>query len=397
MRRSGKSDSLLTLAINSFVHLGDSTFLPYCLGLKGNNLMTAGKYELAYKNYDEALSMCSQLLAKDLQIKIEIALCLQGLGEIQQQQYNYGEALKHFDEALEIEKELQEENPWLFGYPLLSIGEVHQSMGNKPSAIQFFKEALIYFQQLLLTLCEVSIRQEEQGYRRSICKANYQLAQVNYQYNNIDSALVFAQKSLAAAKLLKHAVLLENCNQLLATNSGEPEFALIPLLAEIPNADTSRIGMFGGSRGGMMTYMALTKTNRIKAAAVLAAPTDKFASILDRPSLENPLRNLVKGYEENKEEELTRRSAIKWVGQFPKNVPLLIMHGNADWRVKSSQSLRLALELDKHRVPYRLIIFEGADHGLSEFRSEFYETLEQWFGHYLKKGNVLPNMEYHGN
>jgi len=32
---------------------------------------------------------------------------------------------------------------------------------------------------------------------------------------------------------------------------------LIKVLEDIPNADTSKIGMFGGSRGGMMTYIAL--------------------------------------------------------------------------------------------------------------------------------------------
>ncbi len=154
--------------------------------------------------------------------------------------------------------------------------------------------------------------------------------------------------------------------------------------------------MFGGSRGGMMTYIALTKTNRIKAAAVLGAPSDEYASIKDRPSLENALIELVKGYETNKTKELNKRSAIKWADKFPKDTPLLIMHGNADWRVKSEQSIRLALELDKHRVPYRLMVFEGGDHGLSEFRNEFYQVLTDWFDKYLKQNAPLPNMTYHG-
>lgn len=172
---------------------------------------------------------------------------------------------------------------------------------------------------------------------------------------------------------------------------------LIDVLDELPKADTSRIGMFGGSRGGMMTYLALTKTTRIKAAAVLGAPSDQHASIKDRPSLENSYLELVKDYEQNKTAELDKRSAVKWADKFPKSTPLLIMHGNADWRVKSDQSLRLAIELDKHRVPYRLLIFEGADHGLSEFRKEFYDTLIGWFDKYLKDPVPKPNMAYHGN
>lgn len=172
---------------------------------------------------------------------------------------------------------------------------------------------------------------------------------------------------------------------------------LTEVLNEIPNADTSKIGMFGGSRGGMMTYLALTKTSKIKAAAVLGAPADKYASIADRPSLESSMIELVEGYAENKTQELNKRSAIKWADQFPKNVPLLIMHGNADWRVKSSQSLALALELDKYRVPYKLIIYEGGDHGLSEHRELFFNDLIAWFDVYLKQGAALPNMVFHGN
>ena len=105
---------------------------------------------------------------------------------------------------------------------------------------------------------------------------------------------------------------------------------------------------------------------------------------------------LIDDYQNNKEKELTKRSAIRWVDKFPKNVPILIMHGNSDWRVDSKQSLRLSIELDKHRIPYRLIIFEGGDHGLSEYRKEFYVQLISWFDRYLKNNEKLPSMDYHG-
>ena len=39
---------------------------------------------------------------------------------------------------------------------------------------------------------------------------------------------------------------------------------LIDVVKEIPEADSTRIGMYGWSRGGMMTYLALTKTDKIK-------------------------------------------------------------------------------------------------------------------------------------
>jgi dipeptidyl aminopeptidase/acylaminoacyl peptidase len=172
---------------------------------------------------------------------------------------------------------------------------------------------------------------------------------------------------------------------------------LIPVLSHIEKADTSRIGMYGWSRGGMMTYIALTKTNRIKAAVVGGAVADNFETIRDRPAMEtNVISELVPDYYENKETALEKRSAIKWADKFPKNVPILMLHGNADWRVNADQSLHLALEFQKYRIPYRLIIFEGADHGISEFRNETQNQTISWFDRYLKNGEPLPDMEYHG-
>jgi len=172
---------------------------------------------------------------------------------------------------------------------------------------------------------------------------------------------------------------------------------LIPALSHIEKADTSRIGMYGWSRGGMMTYIALTKTNKIKAAVVGGALSDAYHNIRERPEMESKvLAELIPNYEVDKEAELEKRSAIKWADKFPKNVPILMMHGNADWRVKAEQSLRLALEFEKYRIPYRLIIFEGADHGITEFRDEVHSHTISWFDKYLKNGEPLPDMEYHG-
>ena len=101
-------------------------------------------------------------------------------------------------------------------------------------------------------------------------------------------------------------------------------------------------------------------------------------------------------YSKNKNAELEKRSAIKWVDKFPKNVPILMLHGNSDWRVKPEQSLNLALEFEKHRIPYRLIMFEGGDHGVTEFKKEVNQQVLKWFNSYLRDKKELPNMEYHG-
>lgn len=171
---------------------------------------------------------------------------------------------------------------------------------------------------------------------------------------------------------------------------------LIQVVKEIPEADATNIGMYGWSRGGMMTYLTLPHTNEIKAAVVGGAPADK--TIIDRPNMEtNVYAELIPNYWDNKNEELKKRSAIFFADKLPKDVPLLILHGNADWRVKSIHSLKLAIELDKHRIPYRLKIFEGGDHGLREFSDERDQDVLNWFNRYLKNNEAIPNMELHGN
>ncbi len=51
-------------------------------------------------------------------------------------------------------------------------------------------------------------------------------------------------------------------------------FKLMDVLGEIEESDTTRVGMYGWSRGGMMTYLALAKSNKIKTAIVGGAVSD---------------------------------------------------------------------------------------------------------------------------
>ncbi len=172
---------------------------------------------------------------------------------------------------------------------------------------------------------------------------------------------------------------------------------LIPILEQNPKADASLIGMYGWSRGGMMSYLTLTRTKRIKALVVGGAVSDLFETIADRPDMEtHVIAELVPDYQNNKESALNDRSAIKWVDKFPKNVPILMMHGTADWRVKPEQSMSLALEFQKYKVPYRLIMMEGGDHGLSEFREETNRQTIDWFQRFLKNQEALPDLNPHG-
>jgi dipeptidyl aminopeptidase/acylaminoacyl peptidase len=173
---------------------------------------------------------------------------------------------------------------------------------------------------------------------------------------------------------------------------------LIPILDSIPRADASRIGMWGASRGGLMTYLALARTDRIRAAVVSAGISDSYDTVKRRPGMETGVyAELVPDWKAKRDSALTARSPVRWVDQLPKETVLLLIHGSADWRVHPSQTLNMADSLLEYEHPYRLVIFEGADHGLTEFRGEESRLSRDFLDHYVRDNSPLPNMEPHGD
>lgn len=172
---------------------------------------------------------------------------------------------------------------------------------------------------------------------------------------------------------------------------------LIPALAQVGSADTSRIGIEGTSRVGMMAYLALKRTCRFKAAAVTAGLANAFKNIASRPEMEQyVLSELIPNYEENRDALLKERSAVFWTDQLCKTTPLLVMHGSADWRVLPVESVELVNKLLEHKHPTRFILFEGADHGISEYREERLAAIKRHFDYYVRDRGALPDMEPHG-
>jgi dipeptidyl aminopeptidase/acylaminoacyl peptidase len=172
---------------------------------------------------------------------------------------------------------------------------------------------------------------------------------------------------------------------------------LIPALSQLPNADTSRIGIEGSSRGGMMTYLALKNSCRFKAAVVTSGMANAFKTIAARPEMETKVyAELVPDYNTNKEKELKARSAVFWADEMCKTTPLLIMAGSADRRVQPAEAIELVQKLYEYKHPVRFILYEGADHGIKEFRPENFVETKRHFDYYLRDGKKWPSMEPHG-
>lgn len=172
---------------------------------------------------------------------------------------------------------------------------------------------------------------------------------------------------------------------------------LLPLLDSVPEADATRVGMYGESRGGMMTYLALTKTNRINAAIVLGGTADLFDNSKRRPEMENEVyRAFIPNYATDKETALAARSAVRWPEKLHKNTPILLLHGGADWRVHPHQALTMATQLYETKHPFRFVFFEGGDHGLSEHRQELNRLVKDWLDRYVRDKTPWPSLEPHG-
>lgn len=153
--------------------------------------------------------------------------------------------------------------------------------------------------------------------------------------------------------------------------------ALPALAKELPEADADKLFLFGVSRGGMMAYLALRKGLAVRAAAVHAGMADAVETIQARPEMEDTFRRRVPDYEQRKADALRERSAVAWASEI--TVPLLLLHGTADWRVDVSHAYAVAAKLQAAKREYAVVIFAGDDHGLAKNRDEARRQVLRWF------------------
>jgi dipeptidyl aminopeptidase/acylaminoacyl peptidase len=174
---------------------------------------------------------------------------------------------------------------------------------------------------------------------------------------------------------------------------------LIPLLKSLPDVDPDRIGMFGGSRGGMMAYIALKNDtlsghHDIKAAVTAGGIADLFmwdrerngtlAGVLWLPLIgTTPAQN---------PEPFQERSAVYWPDLI--DAPILLLHGEADTEVSINETLELADLLQKAGKTVDFVTYPGGDHPLSKYHGGEPDALA-WFGYYLGGDGVDRSFAAH--
>lgn len=161
---------------------------------------------------------------------------------------------------------------------------------------------------------------------------------------------------------------------------------LLAAVARLPYVDPDRIGMMGGSRGGMMTYLALKQdaldgTARIKAAVTVGGIADLFAWGQQQGYVVGQVYGPLIGTTPAADPApFEARSAVYWPELI--NAPLLLLHGEADTTVSVQQSRTLAEKLLAAGKTVELRTFPGGDHPLTRFHSGYHDALD-WFARHI--------------
>jgi dipeptidyl aminopeptidase/acylaminoacyl peptidase len=158
--------------------------------------------------------------------------------------------------------------------------------------------------------------------------------------------------------------------------------------------DESRLGVTGGSGGGLLTNWVIVKTKRFKAAVTQRCVSDwasmyyscDFAlfepSWFEKPPFEDPQSYL-------------DRSPVTFAKDI--ETPLMVIHSEDDWRTPIGQGEAMARALHQQRKSAVTVRFPGEGHELSRSgapsrRVQRLQHIGQWFSRYLL-GKTFPEYE----
>ena len=134
--------------------------------------------------------------------------------------------------------------------------------------------------------------------------------------------------------------------------------AAVDAAEQRPDIDASRTAAMGGSFGGYMANWVATQTDRFRAIVTHASlwDLDAFTGTTDaayywEKEWGDPLRE-PKRYEQNSPHRYA--DAIR--------TPMLVIHGDKDYRVPIGEALRLWYDLQKRGIPSKFLYFPDENH-----------------------------------
>ncbi|EHS55887.1 S9 family peptidase [Paenibacillus sp. Aloe-11] len=153
--------------------------------------------------------------------------------------------------------------------------------------------------------------------------------------------------------------------------------------------DENRLGVAGGSYGGLMTNWIISHTNRFR-AAVTQRCISNWLSFYGLSDIGISYTEGIVGANPWEDPELLwSKSPLAHVNHI--ETPLLILHGEEDLRCPVGQGDELYTALKRLGKATRLIRYPGSNHSLLKsgkpsLRVDSFEQVIAWFKSYLSKG-----------
>ena len=130
-------------------------------------------------------------------------------------------------------------------------------------------------------------------------------------------------------------------------------------LARLPNVDPARIGIWGGSYGGLLTAQALARNSDLFAAGV------DFHGVHDWAQMARELHGAGWGIDQSLYDEAYKSSPDAAVAKW--RSPVLFIHGDDDRSVPFDQTTDLVGRLREQGVHTETLIFPDEEHGFLRY------------------------------
>src|SRR3954447_25503544 len=143
------------------------------------------------------------------------------------------------------------------------------------------------------------------------------------------------------------------------TLDADDVLAFLDAALEDPRLDADRVGIMGGSYGGYLTTLLLTRTTRFTAAISERAFLDPV-SFVGSSDIGWFFPDQYLGTDP---ERIAAQSPMAAVDRI--ETPTLVIHSEEDWRCPVEQGQRLYVALKRRGVPTELLLFPGEGHELS--------------------------------
>jgi dipeptidyl aminopeptidase/acylaminoacyl peptidase len=170
-------------------------------------------------------------------------------------------------------------------------------------------------------------------------------------------------------------------------------------LKRLPEADPSRMGMWGHSMGGSLTLRSMVIDPDIKAGVIWAGVVAPYSDLLTRWRRPNSPTPAVPSSARRWRDEFVKTygspeaNPAFWDSISPNaylndvSGPIQIHHGTADTSVPFEFSETLYRQLEKAEKPAELYTYKGDDHNLSKNFSTAMKRSVEFFDKYVKNAS----------